>query len=454
MKTEFMKLFVFVMLLAIMSCASTGVEEPSRRSQTSDNGISVTQKKQIGQFNVYRPQANWPLNDEQLSLVRRLNTFSFSLFRMIQDDDKSRVFSPLSLAYAMGMTGLGCNGLPLKELNDALGLAANDTTSLHDLMASLMAGLPRVDEKVELDIANAFYMNSHRDDVEVNPDYQEALLNAYKADCKALDFSQSSTLDYINEWCRIQTNNFIPKVIERLDESYISCLLNALYFKGDWTTPFPSDFTREWTFTREDGSETKVPMMNSLEPIGLDYAEDELCQALRMPYATGRFGMTILLPKKGHTTSEVLDALNGERLAEISKKMDNEDVYVQIPSFETKVTTQLIEPLAKMNLTSWFYGDNLLGMIQDHNGTPHGVSIVEAFQVARIKVNEKGTEAAAVTVFAYTDKAALREPKEFRADHPFVYLITERSSGAVLFVGTYHGEPSGSTETGIQPIRM
>ena len=178
-------------------------------------------------------------------------------------------------------------------------------------------------------------------------------------------------------------------------------------------------------------------------------------QTLRLPFAKGRYSMTFLLPRKGQTVGDVLDALSAKRLAALDKELQYVPVDMRIPRFETNQTTQLIKPMKQMGLSSWFDGDNIMGIVQEHDGTPHGVHIAAAFQVARIKVNEKGTEAGAVTVFGFTDKAMSGEPNDFFADHPFVYLITEHSSGAVLFVGTYQGEPaSNGTETGIRPIYM
>jgi serpin B len=178
-------------------------------------------------------------------------------------------------------------------------------------------------------------------------------------------------------------------------------------------------------------------------------------QAVRLPYAKGQYGMTLLLPREGKTTGDILDMLSGERLATLEGEMKYTPVNVEIPRFETNQTTQLVQPMRQMGLSSWFDGGNITGMVQNPDGTPHGVFIANAFQVARIKVNEKGTEAAAVTVFEFADGMGPDNPKSFLADHPFVYLITERSSGAVLFVGTYHGEPSADdTETGIRSIYM
>ena len=452
------KIFLFAAMtmgLALASCTSDGTENSVPATVEGDVQSPTVSQAPAGPFRVYNAQANWPLSEEQKTQMMHVNDFSLRLFQTMRQEGKSNIFSPLSLAYAMSMTGLGCDGTPLKELNKALGLPDDDTTTLHDLMASLMLGLPKADDAVKLYLANAFYMNSARDDVQLNPDFQQALRNTYKADCETLDFNLQSSADHINQWCSRQTNGFIPKVFEQLRPDYISYLLNALYFKGDWTMPFYPDFTSDGTFTNEDGTTSTLPMMVQAEIEEFPYAEDDIMQALRLSFAKGSYGMTFLLPRKGHTVGDILDALSAKRLAALDKEMQRTPVYMQIPRFETNQNTQLVKPMRQMGLNSWFDDDSIMGIVQNPDGTPHGVYIAEAFQVARIKVNEKGTEAGAVTVFGFTDKAMSGEPNDFFADHPFVYLITERSSGAVLFVGTYHGEPASSgTETGIRPVHM
>lgn len=452
------RIFLFAAMtmgLALASCTSDGTENSVPATVEGDVQSPTVSQAPAGPFRVYTPQATWPLSETQKTQMMMVNDFSLRLFRLTQEEGQSNIFSPLSLAYAMSMTGLGCDGAPLQQLNTALGLPEDDTTTLHDLMASLMLGLPEADDAVDVYLANAYYQNSLRSDVQINPNFQQALRNVYKADCEALDFSQQATVDYMNQWCSQKTNGFIPKVFECLNPDYISYLMNALYFKGDWTMPFYPDFTTDRTFTKEDGTTTSVPMMVQAEIEEFPYAEDDLMQALRLPFAKGRYSMTFLLPRKGQTVGDVLDALSAKRLAALDKELQYVPVDMRIPRFETNQTTQLIKPMKQIGLSSWFDGDNIMGIVQEHDGTPHGVHIAAAFQVARIKVNEKGTKAGAVTVFGFTDKAMPGEPNDFFADHPFVYLITERSSGAVLFIGTYHGEPASSgTETGIRPIHM
>ena len=439
---------------ALTACNSSEIaSDAEEMTSISEAKVSQTNEKA---FEVYTPQTNWPLTSEQLQQVGSVNDFSLRLMRLVQEQGKSLVFSPPSLGYAMGMTGLGCDGMALKELNEALGLPANDRTSLHDLYASLMENLPKVDKDVSLHLANAFFMNSGRDDVEINPAFKQSLMDGYKAACEILDFSDEESLNYINNWAARQTKGFIPSLLDRLEEYDIAMLLNALYFKADWTFPFDSNYTEEGDFSCENGEVTKIPFMYLGEPMDVKYAEDDLCQAVTLPYANRKFGMTVLLPREGKTVNDVLQTLSSEQLSKLAKSMKWKDVFVTMPRFDTKSTTRLVEPLEQAGLPSWFDDACLLrGLVQEHDGRPHCVYVSNAFQVGHIKVNEKGTEAAAVTVISYTDKGWGGETIQFVANHPFVYLITEEDTGVILFVGTYHGDPMGSGDTtGITPIHM
>ena len=444
-----------VMAVAVVLTACSSNEMACEGGEATVSETKISQAND-GTFEVYTPQTNWPLTGEQLGQVGRVNDFGLRIMRLVQENGKSLVFSPLSLGYALGMTGLGCDGVALKELNEALGLEADDRTTLHDIYASLMEYLPKVDKEVSLHLANAFFMNSGRDDVEINPAFKQALTDGYDAGCETLDFADPEALNYINNWAARQTKGFIPNVVNQLMEYDIAMLLNALYFKADWTFPFDSEYTEEGDFRCEEGEVTKVPFMHLGEAMNVKYGENELYRAVTLPYAGRKFGMTVLLPREGKTVNEVLQTLSSEQLSKLAKGMKTKEVYVTMPRYDTRTTTNLIEPLTQAGLPSWFDDACLLrGLVQEHDGRPHGVYVSNAFQVGHIKVNEKGTEAAAVTVISYSDKGGGGDTVSFVANHPFVYLITEEETGVVLFVDTYYGEPLGSGDTtGVRPVYM
>jgi len=446
-------------MLALGACSSEEATDVATLQQTA-TGTHTSADARVP-FKVYAPQAGTSLSSEQLTAMQRLNGFGLRLFNSIREDGRSQVFSPLSLDYALGMVALGADGVPLHELNAMLGFDADDRTTLHDLCATLMQNLPAQDPDVSLNVANAFYLNEALSNVQLNPDYRQALNASYQADCEALDFGLKESVDYVNNWCSRQTNGFITQVLDNMNEDALAYLLNALYFKADWTYTFPTDYTHEADFHREDGQVTKVQMMCQAISMNFPYEEDETAQVLCLPYARGRYFMTVLLPKEGQTVDDVLANLTEAHLAELVELPAQESydpyVVVQLPRFEAEVTTHLNEPLETAGIPSWFDENGRLhGIGQYLDGMPIDVYVSKIFQKARIRVHEKGTEAAAVTV-GEIEATGMRQTVDFTANHPFVYFISERSSRAILFVGTYHGDDVQGVAgqgTGIRDIRM
>lgn len=442
-------------LLSVLLCA--GLALVACVDDERKDSAEARPVEQESPFELRAPQANWPLTSDQKDLQSRLDDFGFRLFRLAaarQDEGKSLMLSPLSVDYAFGMVALACDGTPLREFNALMGLQPDDRAAVHDLLASLMTQLPALDAGVKMNLANAFYLNASRSDLRLNPDYQKLLQTAYAADCEALDFEQQkATADYINAWCNRQTNGFIPKLFDAddIDTKVVSYLLNALYFKACWTLPFDKELTHDRTFTREDGTTVQVPMMYQSGRFQR-YADTDLCQVLQLPYSDfqsrnagqGDFAMTILLPHEGKTVSDVLGVLSADYLRQLRQTFAGEkevwpNIALGLPSFETQTTTQLTPLLPALGLSSWLEGP-IRGMVQELDGTPHSLMVSKAFQAARIKVDEAGTEAAAVTAVSVTDGMLHENPTVFVADHPFVYLITEEKTGTLLFIGTYMGD--------------
>ena len=189
----------------------------------------------------------------------------------------------------------------------------------------------------------------------------------------------------MNGWCSKQTNGFIPKVFqEPLSDDNVCLLINAIYFKGDWYTPFDSNETHDRDFKQENGTSVKVPTMCS--NIDAKYLETDLFQAVRLPYGKlnewghsttppSSFGMTILLPCEGKTTADILEWLTAERFAQMEQQMTEADVVMYLPSFETNVTTDLLGAFNQMNLP--FNYNELRGLVLS-NGKPRGLLLTKA----------------------------------------------------------------------------
>ena len=225
----------------------------------------------------------------------------------------------------------------------------------------------------------------------------------------------------------------IPHVLDEVSPTALAYLVNALYFKSEWKEKFPKGSTAGETFTDEAGNKGKVQMMK-LAGKEFGYEETDLCQIVNLPYGNGNFAMTVFLPKSGHTISE----LTAEMAKGTSPKFfGRAEVDLWLPRFETKYHIQLKDILCSMGMPTAFNPGkaDFLAMCDQSSY----VDFVQ--QDAIVKVDEEGTEAAAVTVIGMELAAAGPTRKAvFHADHPFLYLITETSTGAVLFAGKYGGQ--------------
>ena len=276
----------------------------------------------------------------------------------------------------------------------------------------------------------------------------------YDAKAEALDFKAPETLDHINGWCSEKTNGMIPTILDKIDPAIISYLLNAIYFKADWASKFDPQNTKDETFTTENGnSSTKIPMMH--QNVLINYMKNNTYSAIEMPYGNGLWNMVVMMPEEGKNTDDIINHL--KMFGVYPMLYDDIDgnlgtwvfgpyeVDLKLPRYETSSDTDdledgLIGLMKKMGIKRAFH--DALAEIPNMCELPVYIDIMR--QKAKIKVNEEGSEAAAVTVAGVTNKSMGSEPKEypkatFHANRPFVYVIREASSGVILFVGKFTG---------------
>ena len=297
-----------------------------------------------------------------------------------------------------------------------------------------------------LDIANAIFLNK---DFTLKPQFEQDMQTYYNAKAEALDFSASSTLNHINGWCNEKTNGMIPTILDEMDPMMVSYLLNAIYFKADWASKFDQKNTKEETFTTEKGS-TTLPLMH--QNVLISYLKTNSYSAVILPYGSGLWNMTVLLPEKGKTTDDVIKEMtqssffNNPGWCETGGNyFEGYEVDLKLPRFETSSDTDLLEGglvrlMQKMGIKLAF--DSYYAEIPNMCDRPVYIDMMR--QKAKIKVNEEGSEAAAVTVAGMKYESMAHEPIEypkatFHANRPFVYVIGEASSGVILFVGKYTG---------------
>ncbi len=375
------------------------------------------------------------LDEAQRTYVEAGNDFAFRFLKQIDAGEPGNWFvSPVSLQYLLGLVLDGAEGATADEICQTLGYPAGQSEAVDAYCRKMLSELPNLDKKTKLTLANAIFFN---DKMTIKVPYKKRVEKFYDAEVESLDFYQKQgTLRTINGWCNRQTNGLIPAVLDDVSPDMFAYLLNALYFKGTWMYPFNKRYTQDRTFTLESGQKKEIPMMIKERKYG--YGENDVFQRVVLPYGNGSYSMIVLLPKKGHTVADVIASVNGENWKDIHSRWGYGTlINVWLPPFESKYHIQLNDILCDMGMPRSF---GPAAQFKPMSDDALWLSFVQ--QDAVIKVDEEGTEAAAITSAGMLGATAIPEPPrviDFHCDHPFLYLITENSTGTILFAGKFSG---------------
>ena len=362
------------------------------------------------------------------------NEFAFDLFYKIMQttDDKNIFISPLSVDFALGMTLNGANSITKEEMKNALRHSGLTDEQINEYYKLMLTELPVVDPSTKLNIANSIWCKDgfpfHQSFLDINAKY-------FDAEVRNLDFSSPTALKTINDWCAKKTENLIKEPLDKISDYAVMYLINAIYFKGIWTTQFEKEKTAKATFYAEDGSQNQVDMMHIPES-GFPYYADENAQYLDMAYGNGAYSMTVILPCDGKTLQDVSDNLSTNYFNEIvENRLRDININVFLPRFKTEYKITLNDALIALGMQSAFdkyYADfTRMSDIQP-------LWINQVIHSTFVEVNEEGTEAAAVTIVEMVELSAggsNRVVPIFRADKPFMFVIRENSTGTILFMG-------------------
>ena len=373
------------------------------------------------------------LTPAEQTMVNQGNDFAFKLFRQVSSGN-SEIVSPISITYALGMLNNGATGETQEQINKVLGFSETGADGINAFCRKMLTEAPALDKLTKVMIANTIYMNKG---YQLKPDFISKAKTYYDAEPETRDFNDGKTREVINKWGNDHTEGMIPEVLKEgeFDPSAVSYLLNAIYFKGAWAEKFDKNNTKNEMF-KGYNSTTQVPMMHQEHKF--NYTETEDCQALCLPYGNNAYYMTILLPKENKNISDVLKGLTAETW-KTYQWMTNAIVDVKLPRFESQSNVDLKKIMSDLGMPKAF----IRGQAEFSNfcNVPTYIDLMK--QVAKIKLNEEGTEAAAVTIIGMNDySTGPSEPQHvtFHATRPFLYVISEQSTGAIFFVGQYMGD--------------
>ncbi len=367
-------------------------------------------------------------------IIEAGNNFGFELYRNIYDsekEDKNIMVSPLSVSLALAMTYNGADGETKEAMEKTLKVYGLTPDEINNTYYELLRTLKSLDPKVLLEIANAIF---YRNDFQVEKDFIAVNKKYYDAEVSSLDFASQQAVETINGWVADKTHDKIENIIEQITPDQVMFLLNAIYFKGIWQKEFNEKSTQEFTFYPEKGESFNTKMMQRLDT--LPYTKNDLFSAVELSYGKGNYNMYVFLPESGKTVNDITNELNEKNWNTWMKSFNViRDVDIKFPRFKYEYEITLNDVLTQMGMGIAFSGSkaDFSGISKKDN-----LFIDYVKHKSFIEVNEEGTEAAAVTVVAIARTSLSPGPQKtpFIVNKPFMYAITEKSTGAILFMGT------------------
>lgn len=369
-----------------------------------------------------------PTDQTTTSILEASINKAFPLFAAVDAATKANenfTISPLSLSEMLVMASNGANGETRKQINSIIGVNDNiSKESLNEAFNSLNEYLTNVDSRTTFSIANSVWID---EGFKVKPEF----LNDKKLIGETFNqkLSTIKTMDDINHWCDIKTSGCIKDILtEPLDDYCRMVLANALYFKGMWKNKFSKDDTKEKEFTNSDGSKSKVQMMSQssmflgYEGLDMDFVE--------FPYGNENYCMDVFLPHEDKKLDECMKDFDQKTFEEYLKKAAMGEILVEMPRMKLNYKTSLVKPLKAMGMTDAFSDD------ADFSGISNEKTYIsDVIQATFVNVDEEGTEAAAVTIATMKNDIMPMRTSTFFMNRPFAYIIREKTTGTILFMG-------------------
>lgn len=362
------------------------------------------------------------------SVVAGNSVFAFDIFKKLngEDLDSSIFISPLSISAALTMTYNGAESTTKEAMGNTLGYKDIDRDMVNESYKNLLGYLEDVDKKIELSIGNSIWIREGQD---IKEGFISGNKDNFYAKVEMLDFTKDSAVTTINKWIDGATKGKIDKMLEPpIDPEVIMYLINAIYFKGEWSKQFNPERTVDRDFNTYDGGKQTVKMMTMKDEV--EYKKGDDYKAVRLPYGSGKTSMYCILPHESININDFIEGMSIEKWNDIRKSIKEvDDVNLQMPRFKLEYgIRELNDSLKSLGMEEAF-SDRA-----DFSGIREGINISKVLHKAVIEVNEEGSEAAGATVVEMKE-AALAEPITFIADRPFLFIIADDTTGTILFMG-------------------
>lgn len=363
------------------------------------------------------------LTVEESQVAKGLNKFSFNLLKANQAQGSENSFiSPLSVSMALAMVLNGASEDTKQTILNTIDYADFSREDVNQAYKSLTSLLLSMDKKVELGIANSIWYN---DTYTVNQDFASIMQQYYDAKVQSLNFQNSTSVNIINQWVENKTNKKIKDLINSINRDEVMFLINTVYFKGDWTYQFDKSKTHKAPFATPEGV-TTVDMMLS-KGATINWFSNEALQLLDIPYGNEQFRFTIVLPHNADQLDEVINKLSGDELNSWLSQTDTVSVELELPRFTMKWKKDLKETLMEMGMRMSDF-PNLFEQ-------PLPLEISRVIHQTYLDINEEGSEAAAATAIGVQLTTAPAKPTRITVDKPFLFMIREKHTGVILFMG-------------------
>ncbi|MEZ5070792.1 MAG: serpin family protein [Bacteroidales bacterium] len=370
------------------------------------------------------------LRKKAAEIIEADKAFGFELFREVYavSEMENLMISPMSVSYALGMTYNGASGTTLEAFENVLHFAGLTETEVNESYKDLMDQLLNLDSKVKFSLANSIWPREgfpvEEAFIQVNRDY-------FDAEVQALDFADPQAVDVINGWIEDATNGLITDMLDQIPADAVMYLVNAIYFKAKWLYEFEKADTYEGNFYLEGSGTSRADFMQVEGNFTLTQNED--FTAVELPYGDSAFSMVVMLPSAETGLAGLVGELTPESWDAWFSGSSYSSVAVHLPKFKYGFKDLLNDPLIDLGLGVAFSDTADFARINPSSDLYISRVIHQSF----IEVNEEGTEAAAATIVEIRELSAGPDtPYVFRADRPFLYVIKENSTGAIVFLGT------------------